>query len=154
LTAGIAPRQVSPTLPSNLSTKINVSKEFDETIPEMLADLVQLKQVFLNLMCNAMEAMTGEGTIAVTSSYIKNANTIKIEFSDTGLGIDKKIMNDVFKPFFTSKPKRPGLGLTIARQLVEEHGGSLSVASALGSWTTFYVSLPLITERGTQNTEI
>jgi len=138
-----------PALSSNLSMKIDVLKDFDENIPAMLADPLQLKKAFLNLMCNAMEAMPDGGTIRVTSAYNKNTNSIIIEFSDTGTGIDKKIIDDIFKPFFTNKIKNTGLGLAISRRIVEEHGGSISVSSNPGSRTTFCVSLSPITESGT-----
>jgi signal transduction histidine kinase len=81
----------------------------------------------------------------VKSIYDKNADAIKIEISDTGEGIEKVMMEDVFKPFFTTKTKGSGLGLAITRRVVEQHGGVISVKSDPGKRTTFNVYLPLIT---------
>ena len=141
-----------PSPASNSSVAINVSKDFDKNIPVIQADPVQLKQVFLNLLYNAIEAMPDGGTIGVKTIYDKNANTIKIEISDTGKGIDKGTLSDIFKPFFTTKSKKTGLGLAISRRIVEEHGGSISVASNPGSSTSFSVSMPPNTASDTRDT--
>jgi two-component system sensor histidine kinase HydH len=84
---------------------------------------------------------------------IKNTNTIKLAFSDTGIGIDKKLINDVFKPFFTSKHNKPGVGLSISKRIIEEHGGSISVSSEPGKLTTFDVYLSPVIESKAKNKE-
>jgi PAS domain S-box-containing protein len=133
-----------PFLSSNSLSKIKVSKDFDKNIPEMMADPIQLRQIFINLVFNAIEAMPDGGILGCKSIYDKNANAITIEISDTGKGIDKGIMDDVFKPFFTTKSKGSGLGLAITRRVVEQHGGDISVKIDPDKWTTFNVYLPLI----------
>ena len=128
-----------PALSSSSSIEINLSKNFDKNIPVMQADPVQLQQIFLNLLFNAIEAMPDGGELNIKSSYDQNAGTIKIEISDTGKGIDQKIMADIFKPFFTTKSKGSGLGLAITRRVVEEHGGTMSVTSDPDKATVFKI---------------
>ena len=107
----------------------------------MLADPIQLQQVFLNLLFNAIEAMPDGGVLGIKSFYVQNANTKTIEISDTGQGIDKDIINEVFKPFFTTKSKGSGLGLAITRRIVEDHDGVISVTSDPGKETVFKIFL-------------
>lgn len=128
-----------PSLSSDSSIEIGVSTDFDKNIPVMQADLVQLQQIFLNLLFNAIEAMPDGGELNIKSSYDQNADAIKIEISDTGKGIDPAIMNDIFKPFFTTKSKGSGLGLAISRRVVEEHGGAISVTSDPDKATVFKI---------------
>ena len=107
----------------------------------MPADPIQLQQVFLNLLFNAIEAMPNGGELGIKSIHDKNANTTTIEISDTGQGIDKDTIDDVFKPFFTTKSKGTGLGLAITRRIVEEHDGVISVTSDPGKETVFKILL-------------
>ncbi len=117
--------------------------EFDRRIPATMADPMQLKQVFLNLVLNAIEAMHGGGILRVKTIYDEASRTIEIVISDTGKGIDKEWMDKLFHPFFTTKPKGTGLGLAISKRLIEEHGGTISVQSTPGSGTTFTIKLPV-----------
>ncbi len=89
--------------------------------------------------------MPDGGTLDVKTICDETAKAIQIEISDTGKGIDREMIDDVFKPFFTTKSKRAGLGLAITRRIVEQHSGVISVKSDPGKWTTFNVYLPLIT---------
>ena len=75
--------------------------------------------------------------------YDEASRTIEIVISDTGKGIDKELMDKLFHPFFTTKPKGTGLGLAISKRLIEEHGGTISVQSTPGSGTTFTIKLPV-----------
>jgi two-component system cell cycle sensor histidine kinase/response regulator CckA len=117
--------------------------EFDERIPATMADPMQLKQVFLNLVLNAIEAMHGGGTLRVKTGYDEASSTIEIGIADTGKGIDKELLDKLFHPFFTTKPKGTGLGLAISKRLIEENGGTISVQSTPGSGTTFTIKLPV-----------
>ena len=135
-----------PLLSSNSSMEINIVKDFDGAIPETLADPMQLKQVFLNLALNAIEAMPDGGRLGVKTKYDKNTETIKIDISNTGEGIDKEIIDDIFKPFFTTKSKGSGLGLAITRRIVEQHGGVISVTSDPDKGTVFNISFNIQTE--------
>ncbi|HCC69395.1 MAG TPA: hypothetical protein DEP99_05860, partial [Nitrospiraceae bacterium] len=104
-------------------------------------DLHQLRQVFLNLGINAIDAIQDEGKITVSTE--RKNDIVEINFSDTGVGISKEDMEKIFYPFFTTKDKGTGLGLSIAQRIVEEHGGSIIVQSKVGSGTTFKVVLPV-----------
>jgi signal transduction histidine kinase len=126
-----------------LSPGIIAVIEFDDRIPATMADPMQMKQVFLNLVLNAIEAMYGGGTLRVKTGYDEASSTIEIVIADTGKGIDKELLDKLFHPFFTTKPKGTGLGLAISKRLVEENGGTISVQSAPGSGTTFIIKLPV-----------
>ncbi|MBI4685189.1 MAG: HAMP domain-containing protein [Nitrospirae bacterium] len=125
------------------SDTINIIKDFDSHLPETMADPMQLKQVFLNLLLNAIDAMPEGGTLTAKTSYDSSENTIKIEIADTGRGIEKAIIDKVFQPFFTTKAKGTGLGLAITKRLIEEQKGSISVDSIQGRGTTFKIALPV-----------
>lgn len=108
----------------------------------MLANELQLSQLLLNLVLNGFAAMEeAGGTLTICSFF--DGECITLEVSDTGCGIPKDVLPHIFDPFFTTKPagKGTGLGLAIARQIVEDHKGSISVQSVPGS-TTFTVKLP------------
>jgi len=109
-----------------------------------MLDEEQIKQVFLNILLNAIEAIPNEGTIWVGSrSMQKNGlEYVQVEIEDTGKGIPKRILDHIFDPFFTTKEKGSGLGLSISHQIVQEHNGFIEVKSILGKGTTFFVNLP------------
>jgi two-component system sensor histidine kinase AtoS len=133
-----------PLLSSNSSTPINVLRDFEPGLPETMADPMQLQQVFLNLMFNALEAMRGGGTLTVKTSYDAALNSVNIAFADNGKGIEQKTLDQIFQPFFTTKSKGSGLGLAITRRLVEEHGGNIYVDSTPDRGTVFNVSLQVL----------
>jgi len=111
-------------------------------IPPILTDKELLKQVFLNLGKNAIEAMDGGGTLIIREcSSEDEPNKIKVEFQDTGPGIAPEFLEKVFDPFFTTKPQGTGLGLSVCQRIVDDMGGSIEVAS-YGGGTLFVVSLP------------
>lgn len=132
-----------PSFSSNNSRSIDIEKDFDEHLPATMADPVQLQQVFLNLLLNAGDAMPDGGTVTVRTSHDPLANSLQIEISDTGKGIDEHVLDKIFRPFFTTKPKGTGLGLAITKQLVEQNGGNIRVSSNRGGGTTFRIILPL-----------
>ncbi len=125
--------------------KIEVVKEFDESPPAIHADRQQLRQVFLNLMTNAGDAMPEGGTLTVRVCAEPETGRIAIEFSDTGQGIAETEMEKIWEPFYTSKPegKGTGLGLSICNRIIEEHGGMIALQSELGKGTTVRVVLPV-----------
>jgi two-component system sensor histidine kinase AtoS len=133
-----------PALSANSSTPIDVLKNFDQNLPETMIDPMQLQQVLLNLMFNAIEAMPDGGSLAIKTSYDSAHNTIEIAIADTGKGIKQTLLDQIFQPFFTTKRKGSGLGLAITRRLVEQHGGALYVESTPRKGTVFNISLKVL----------
>lgn len=119
----------------------------DETLPDVSVDVAEMKQVFLNLYQNALQAMTTNGKLTVTSArYTGGAEGtdgyVQVRVTDTGSGIDEKHLEKIFAPFFTTKTDGTGLGLSIVHRIVEEHKGRITAESVIGKGTTFMVVLP------------
>ena len=128
--------------------KIEIIK--DESFKEnhiIKADGDQLRQVFLNIILNAVEAMTKGGKLKLgfKKDKIKDSSEdfVVINFSDTGEGIDEKILDKIFQPFFTTKDEGTGLGLAISHKIIEIHGGKIVVNSVKACGTTFSIYLPV-----------
>lgn len=121
---------------------ITIKEEYDEKLPQILADKNQLQQVFLNLILNAGEAITGAGTIII-KTFVKDKNII-VSISDTGCGITEEDMYKIFDPFFTTKPvgKGTGLGLSVSYGIIQQHNGEIKCESKQNEGTTFKVFLP------------
>ena len=128
------------------SHRINVATDFADDLPSVQADRQQLRQVFLNLLTNASDAMPEGGTLTVRFRHgvLENSPALVIEFSDTGMGIEPEDLPKLWEPFFTTKPegKGTGLGLPICRRMVEEHRGTIDVESLPGKGTTVRIILP------------
>jgi PAS domain S-box-containing protein len=131
-----------PSLSPGGSKTINVLKDFDPDLQEIIADPMQLQQVFLNLMFNAIEAMPTGGALAVKTFLDDSDNVVRIAVSDSGKGMDPQMLDQIFQPFFTTKRKGSGLGLSICQRLVDQHEGTISVESAPGKGTVFTILLP------------
>ena len=103
----------------------------------------EINQVIMNLVVNAAQAIDGEGTITVETRH--DGDTVSIRVSDTGAGITPDAVDELFTPFFTTKPpgEGTGLGLSISHGIVERHGGRIDVESVRGEGSTFTVVLPL-----------
>jgi two-component system NtrC family sensor kinase len=112
----------------------------DHTLPNVLCNADQLRQVFLNLVLNAIEAMPNGGTLTVRT--IAGPTVALIEIQDTGIGIPSDIRSHLFEPFFTNKPNGTGLGLSISAHIVTQHGGQIEVESTENVGSTFRVVLP------------
>ncbi len=129
--------------------KIEVTREFADSLPTIQADRQQLRQLFLNLLTNASDAMPEGGKLIVRAapSVLDDAEAVAIEFADTGEGIAAENLEKIWDPFFTTKPegKGTGLGLAICRRVVEEHGGRISIQSEAGRGTTVRIVLPATT---------
>ena len=109
-------------------------------MPPVVCDADQLRQVFLNLMLNAIEAMPDGGTFTVRT--IAGSTVALVEIQDTGIGIPEAIRARLFEPFFTNKPQGTGLGLSISAHIVTQHGGQIEVESEEGRGSVFRVVLP------------
>ena len=107
----------------------------------MPLDLSAMKQALLNLLLNALDA-SKEGD-AITISTEMAGSRLRMSVQDTGSGIPKEILADIFKPFYTTKTRGSGLGLAIVDRIVKEHGGSITVQSEPGKGTQFTIELPV-----------
>jgi signal transduction histidine kinase len=128
------------------SKHINIAKDYGTDLSPITIDREQMKQVFLNMLLNAIEATPGNGKIVVkTRSFIKPDGEpyIQIEFTDNGCGIAPEYLEDIFTPFFTTKEKGSGLGLSISNQIIQDHKGYIDVESQLNKGTSFFINLPI-----------
>ncbi len=121
---------------------IKIIYDFDENIEKVHASINQLRQVFLNMVANARDAMPEGGTFSVKTR--QNKDNILIKVSDTGVGIKSEDMNRIFDAFFTTKDsvKGVGLGLSVCYGFIEDHGGDITVDSRPDEGTTFVITLP------------
>lgn len=156
-------RFVKGQMPKNVTITLNVPDDISIT-----ADKQRIQQAFLNLIKNAIEAVTGNGAISIgarkrravdkadddtgITTYLKyrgkctiEDDTVDIEFMDNGAGIPAEVLPKVFDPFFSTKDvgKGSGLGLYIVHEIIEEHDGCIAVSSEPGKGTTFLIRLPV-----------
>ena len=120
---------------------VEVVKDFDPSLPKVMADFAQLQQIFTNLTLNAIQAMPDGGRLTIRSSAVDGE--VRIDVQDTGCGISKENMNKLFTPFFTTKAKGKGvgLGLAVVHGIIERHKGRIKVQSEVGKGTTFTLYL-------------
>ncbi len=126
--------------------QITLHKSYDSNLPSAQIDREQVKQVFLNILLNAIEATPGKGEITVkTRSFMKPGGEphVQIEFTDTGCGISSDRLEEIFNPFFTTKTTGSGLGLSISNQIVQDHRGYIDVKSQLNKGSSFFVNFPV-----------
>lgn len=125
--------------------KVTMEVVKDEPLPELEFDSGQVHQVLLNLLLNAVQACSEGGSVRV--AFASNEKTVTVSVSDTGKGIPPAVLPNIFRPFFTTKGDGTGLGLSLARRIVEDHGGRLEATSELGIGSCFTLSLPKIRPR-------
>jgi signal transduction histidine kinase len=121
------------------SSSIVFLRQFDDSLGKVWADRDQLRQVFWNLFLNAVQAMKDSGMLQVETR--KTASGVEILVRDTGPGIPKTVLPNIFEPFYGTRPGGTGLGLAIVRRIVEEHGGQITVESQAGAGTCFLIAL-------------
>lgn len=124
-------------------SEISFEFESDPALPLVLCNRNQLRQVFLNLCLNAVEAMKGGGKLTVCTSYKSQRAEVLVAITDTGIGIHPSTLSNIFEPFFTTKESGTGLGLSIVYEIVQNHNGKIEVESKAGVGTTFKVWLPV-----------
>ena len=124
-----------------VTKRINIEFEVKDSLPPVEHDPNQINQVLLNLILNAIQSMDKPGTIRVTLEQDDDLAVISV--ADEGKGIAPENLSQIFRPFFTTKGQGTGLGLSLARRMVESHGGSITVSSEVGSGTQFEVRLPI-----------
>jgi PAS domain S-box-containing protein len=122
---------------------VTVEHTASEELPTVEANADQLKQVFLNLVINAVEAMPEGGTLYIRTALEREADVVRIEFEDTGVGMSQEMMDQVFEPFVTTKEEGTGLGISISYGIVQAHNGTIAVSSEKEKGTTFTIRLPL-----------
>jgi len=128
-----------------LKRSIKIVEDFDYRLPPIAADANRLKQVFINLVMNAFQAMEGGGSLLLrTSSSAERFASVQV--ADTGSGIPQKTLSRIFEPFYTTKKtaKGTGLGLFITKKIVESFSGTISVESSEGEGTCFTITFPVI----------
>ena len=125
--------------------RVELVRDFDAGVPKVRARADQLRQVFLNLMLNAQQAIERGGTIRISTSRYESAlqPTISVAINDTGRGIPEADIPRIFEPFFSTRTKGTGLGLWVTQDIVRHHGGRIEVTSTEGQGTTFNVILPV-----------
>ncbi len=119
---------------------VAVEAAIDEALPEIPLDKDKLKQAFLNLVTNALEAMPGGGVLRIKAESAEDE--VRLTFRDSGKGIPPEQMNDIFEPFFTTKGEGAGLGLAITHNIVSDHNGRIEVDNAPGGGAIFTLSFP------------
>jgi signal transduction histidine kinase len=122
---------------------VRITKKFSPDIPCITASEEQLKQVFMNLTLNALQAMPRGGELIISTVLDRPAGKLLIIFEDTGCGIAPEAIGNLFKPFFTTKAAGTGLGLSITKRIIKEHNGTIEVTSQLQKGTCFTVTLPV-----------
>jgi signal transduction histidine kinase len=126
--------------------KIEIVRNLDRELPLFLANMQEIREIFLNLLLNAVEAVGSEGKIVVELNYRRDEDLIEIVCSDTGKGIPAEHLDKVFNPFYTTRHEAVGLGLFVTKQIVHRYGGSIRVESQIGIGSMFILQLPCAAE--------
>jgi signal transduction histidine kinase len=124
-----------------LAKSVEIILNKDHSLPEVEHDSDQIHQVLLNLLLNALQAIELNGKVTVTIK--SQGSTAVVEVADDGRGIPSEELPHIFRPFYTTKGEGTGLGLSLARRIVEDHHGRIDVTSTVGKGTSFAVILPL-----------
>ncbi|MEH7013327.1 ATP-binding protein [Neobacillus niacini] len=130
----------------SILNNVQIFVEFEFDLPKISCEENQLKQVFLNLLKNAIEAMPNGGTIDVRVN-VREEGKISIQIIDQGVGIPKERIPTLGEPFYTTKEKGTGLGLMTCYKIIESHNGQLTIDSEVNEGTTIEIILPTITQR-------
>ncbi len=134
---------------------VRVSFRLDSNAPLVLADRIQIQQVLLNLIRNAIEAMQEQPRreLVIATQALPSGDFVEISVSDTGTGIEQDVLQRLFQPFVTTKKHGMGVGLSICRTIVESHGGKIWIESDLGKGTTFRFTLRAVSQEELANAE-
>jgi two-component system sensor histidine kinase AtoS len=125
------------------SAAVEVVRAWDPAVPEAALDARELRKAFLNLILNGFEALGGPGRLTVATAYDRAAAALVVTIEDTGAGMADEVLAHAFDPFFTTKSEGTGLGMCIARSVVDLHGGTLAVQSRVGQGTRVQITLPV-----------
>ena len=124
---------------------VSLRTDLADELPKLIADRVQLQQVFMNLMLNGIESMRENGGELIIKSQLREDGKLQISVTDNGVGLPPEKADQIFNAFFTTKPQGTGLGLAITRSIVESHGGRVWAAANSERGTTFHFTLPIRT---------
>ncbi len=143
----LAPNPINDVIKEALASievpkNVVLSQELSSDLPNAMGDRDQLRQVFINVISNAIQAMGETGGMLKIRTH-KEGNFVEADFSDTGSGIPKENLNKLFDPFFTTKSRGIGLGLAVSHGIIERHGGKIKVTSQVGKGTTFMIDVPM-----------
>ena len=128
-----------------MQNEVEIEARIDPGLPPVLADHIQIEQVLLNLLRNAVDAIAtadSQKRLIVVEAHCKSGHTVQISVTDSGPGVISEVANRLFEPFMTTKPEGMGMGLSISRSIVESHGGRLRMFQSVDSGATFVFDLP------------
>ncbi len=123
--------------------KVRVELELSDEVPAVTVDERMMRQAFLNLAINAVQAMPQGGMLRACVRYLPGSPEVEVQFADSGPGISPEVRARIFEPFFTTKAKGTGLGLAVVKRIIESHQGRVALESQPGQGTTFRLFLPL-----------
>jgi signal transduction histidine kinase len=125
--------------------RVRIVRNYQADLSSIVCDVHQIKQVFINIILNAFQAMGAGGTLAIRTEAVlyQNQPCVAVSVADTGGGIDPSLLDNIFNPFFTTKEKGSGLGLAISNKIVMHHNGHVEVRNRAGEGAIFVVYLPL-----------
>lgn len=126
--------------------RVTIEKKLPEGLPDVLVDPMQIRQAVLNVLLNAIEAMSEGGTLTIETAGtdpVDGTPSVTLSVTDTGQGMSAEEVGKLFEPFYTTKPRGTGLGMTVVSRVVEQNGGRIGVRSAPGEGTTFSLVLPV-----------
>jgi signal transduction histidine kinase len=124
------------------SRGISLELDIEERLPPVRGNSLMIDQMLQNLISNALDAMPNGGTLTVAAHAANAGDQVELKVTDTGVGLPKDRLEQIFKPFVTSKRTGLGLGLSLVRQLVERLGGTIALSSQEGRGTTASLRLP------------
>ena len=122
--------------------KMEVTLDLGDNLPKLIVDYNQISQVIMNLMINAIEAMSEGGTLTIRTMFQEDPAAVVLLITDSGDGILEEDRDRIFDPFFTRKSEGTGLGLSISRQILEKHGACIELDTEVGAGTTFHIMFP------------
>jgi signal transduction histidine kinase len=143
----------------DLPDDVELDVQLEDALPDVNGDAERLQQVLINLILNAADAMDRKGRITLSTQAVVDggdaallglkdrAQFVEIRVKDTGPGIPQKVLDQIFIPFYTTKPHGTGLGLALCQRIVQHHGGNIEVRSGEGRGATFIVRLPSLGAR-------
>lgn len=130
-------------LGDNVPAGIEIRRDYASDLPALMLDRNHIKQALLNVFMNAVQAMPAGGTLTIKTGYNESENEVKVTVADTGVGMSRELLTQVFQPFFTTKDKGLGLGVNIVHKIMTEHGGYVLISSRCGEGTQIQLNFPV-----------